>query len=291
MRIDPRSASELIRATAILLLRVVQAQPGPWTQDDRSELRTVELRVAVDEVLKGDVVAREGTIRIEQRRADAVMDYLGLWFGVALEPGTKLVAFSSSPSHELAEILREGPCNQLLTEAAEIADARRAVELEETDASLADVLREAWEKRAERGDVFVRWVWDRAEPEAFRSASAFGQLAEMVADEKTGERARETIANVMYQKLEEAPAPMPKQRAVLVRALLRVLAVPKAAGFHGNAEDVLLRNLLSLDKPKPRASADEVFRGRAEERAKAVATLKARPKSVGRDRLLAWLGK
>lgn len=289
MRIDPRSASELIRATAVLLLRIVQVHPGGWTHDARSELRTVELKLAVDEVLKGEVAGREVTLRIEQRRADAVMDYMGLWFDVPLEPGLRLVAFSSSPSRDLAEILREGPCNQLLTEPAEIADARAAVDLEARDPPLGEILREAYEKRAERGPVFVGWLWDRAEPESMRSASAFGQLGQLISDEKTEERARETLANIAYQRLQEAQVPLPTQRALLVRALLRVLAVPKASAFHANAEGVLLRNLLGLDRGEGDPPAAAVYAGHAEERKAVLKTLRARPAGMARDRLLRWI--
>lgn len=289
MRIDPRSASELIRATAILLLRIVQVHPGEWTQDARSELRTVELRVAIDEVLKGDVAAREVTIRVVQRRADAVMDDLGLWFDVPLAPDLRLVAFSNSPSRDPLEILQEGPCNRLLVDPAEIGEAREAIELEARDPPLGEILREAHDQRARRGPLFVRWLWDRMEPEAIRSANAFGQLTALIADEKTDERARETLANIAYQRLQEAQIPLPRQRDLLVRALLRVLAVPKASGFHGNAEGVLLRNLLHLDHGEGSPPATAVFAGHAGERKAALATLRARPASPARDRLVAWL--
>jgi hypothetical protein len=289
MRFDPSSASELIRATAILLLRIVQVHPSEWTQDARSELRTVELRVAVDEVLKGEVAAREATLRIEQRRADAVMDYLGLWFNVPLEKGLKLIAFSSSPSRELLEVLREGPCNQLLTEAGEVAEARATIALEERDPPIGEIFREASDKRAERGPLFVRWLWDRTEPEAMRSPAAFGQLAQLIGDEKTEELARETLANVAYQRLQQAQVPLPKQQALLVRALLRALAVPKASGFHANAEGVLLRNLLHLDRGEGEPPAAAVFAGHEAERKAALATVHARPAGAAHDRLLSWL--
>ena len=289
MRIDPRSASELIRATAILLLRIVQVHPGEWTQDARSELRSVELKVAVEQVLKGEVAAREATIRIEQRRADAVMDYLGLWFNVPLEPGLKLMAFSSSPSRDLAEILAEGPCNQLLTEPGEIAEARATIALEGRDPPIGEIFQEASDKRAERGPLFVRWLWDRAEPEAMRSPAAFGQLAQLIADEKTEERARETLANVAYQRLQEAQVPLAAQQALLVRALLRVLAVTKASGFHANAEGVLLRNILGLDQGEGSPPAAAVFAGHEAERKAALATVRARPAGPAHDRLLSWL--
>lgn len=289
MRIDPHSASELIRASAILLLRIVHSQPDAWTQDARSEVRTVQLQVAVDEVLKGEVSAREASFRIEQRRADAVMDHLGLWFGVPLEPGQRILAFSSSASHDPAELLREGPCTQLLLDPVSIAEARLAVGLELRDPPLGEVFGEAWEQRAGRGSLFVRWLWDRAEPEAWRSPAAFGQVARLIADEQVEERARETLANLAYERLLEAPGPVERQRALLVRALLKALGVPKASSFHPNAEGVLLRNLLSLDKGPGRPTAGEVFRGHGQERTAAAAVLRARPPSPARDRLLRWI--
>ena len=289
MRIDPRSASELIRAAAILFVRVVGVHPGAWTQDARSELRSVELNLAVEEVLKGEVAAREVTIRIEQRRADAVMEDLGLWFGVALEPGLRFDALSSSRSRDAAEVMREGPCNQLLLDPAEIAEARAALDLEARDPPLGDILRDAWENRAGHGPIFARWLWDRTEPEAMRSANAFGRLADLVADAKTDERARETLANLAYQRLQEAQVPLPDHRASLVRALVRALAVPKAGGFHANAEGVLLRNLLALERGQGEPPASAVFARHAEERKAAVRVLRARPAGLSRDRLLSWL--
>ena len=287
MHIDPRSASELVRASAILLLRVLQAEPSAWTSDARSEVRTVALRVSI-EPLKGEVLARDATVQIEQRRADAVTDSLGLWYQVPVEAGQQLVAFSTSSSHEPAEILREGPCNQLLTTEAEIADARFALECESRDLPLSELLALVFEQRHERGPVFMRWLWDRTEREALRSPRAFGQLAGLIFDSRTGEAARETLANVAYQSLQATEAPVEKQRALLVRTLLRVLALPGAAGFHQNAEGVLLRNLLHLDR-EPLMTADRVFHDAPAERKAALGVVQARPASVARERLLGWL--
>lgn len=92
-----------------------------------------------------------------------------------------------------------------------------------------------------------------------------------------------------YERLQEAREPLEQQRALLARALLRVLAVPRASGFHPNAEGVLLRNLLHLDRGPGSPPADEAFRQHAQERKAAAAVLRARPPSAMRDRLLQWL--
>ncbi len=289
MRIDPRSASELIRAAAILLVRIVGVHPGVWTQDARSELRTVALDLAVEEVLKGEVAPRQVTIQVEQRRADAVMEDLGIWFGVALEPGLRFVALSASPSRDPVEVLREGPCDRLLTDPVDIAQAKQALELETRDPPIGDVLRDAWEKRAQAGPIFARWLWDRAQPEAMRSANAFARVADLVADDKTEESGRETLANLAYQRVQETQPPAPEHRAILARALVRVLGVPKAAGFHSNAEGVLLRNLLGLDRGQGHPPASVVFARHADEWKAALKVVRARPAGVSRDRLLAWL--
>jgi hypothetical protein len=174
MHLDPRAASELVRASAILVLRILSAQPGDWHRDETSELHTVEPQVAIDDVLKGEVTSRTARFQLQQRRADAVMDSMGLWFQVPLEPGGRLIALRSSPSHDPVEILREGPCNKPFLEPKELA------------------------------------------------------------------------------------------------------------------EGVLLRNLLALDK-KPVATADQIFLGHEEQRARSLAVLKGRPPSLGRDRPLTWI--
>lgn len=287
LRIDPQSVSELVRASAILLIRLLQVTPGPWGHDDRSDVRQVELRVQVEEALKGEVKPRETVFTVEQRRADVVMDYLGLWSSVPLEKGQRLLAFSGGSSHDPAELLREGTCEQLMVPDGALEDTRAAIALEARDPPFPEVIAAAGKTMANGGPIFARWLWDRATPEALRSASAFDSVATLIEDPRVREPAREALATAAYKTiLASGPAP---QRMRLVRALLRVLALPSATSLHPNAETVLLRNLLHLDRGEGTPAARAVFAGHEEERKAALATVRARPASPARDRLLGWL--
>ena len=78
LRIDPSSASEVVRASAILLIRLLQVHPGAWADEGpNSGVRQVELRIVIEQRLKGAVRQKPGeefSLRVQQRRARATMD-------------------------------------------------------------------------------------------------------------------------------------------------------------------------------------------------------------------------
>src|SRR5437868_3719473 len=157
--IDPRSVSEIIRASAILLIQLVHVAPGPWKQDGNMSSRTVELRIAVKEVLKGAVPVGDVLVTVTQNRGVASMDYLGLWSHVPIEQGTEFVAFCKGTSHDATLLLRDDKdCEHLVPAHPALEDVQAAVFAEERDAGVADVGREAFAERAKRGSIYARWV-------------------------------------------------------------------------------------------------------------------------------------
>jgi hypothetical protein len=290
--IDPRSISEIIRASAILFIQLMHVQPGPWKEQGPVSSRSVELRIGVKEVLKGQVPVGTVVVTATQKRAIAQMDYLGLWSHVPLDQGTEFVAFCKGASDDAAVLLRDDEgTEQLVPAHPALEDVRAAVSMEDRDAGVADVAREAFAQRSKRGLVYARWVWDRLAPEALRAASGFEPIARLVEDPETAEAARDAYVQAAYVGLAQAPFPVPRQTARLARALFRVLRIPSAARMRSYLEGTVLSNLLHLDGDPGGPTADDVFRGHPEERADAVATVRAQEPSPERDRLLSWVAR
>lgn len=288
--IDPRSASEIIRASAILLIQLLRLQPGPWVQSGPYASRQVTLRVLVKEVLKGEVPAGEVQLEVKQVTAEVPMDAPTLWSQVPLEEGVQLVAFCKGASRDPAVLLRdEAGCEQLLPVHPALEDVQAAVAAEAGEAGHAGIASEAWAQRAARGTVYARWLWDRLAPEALRAAPGLEPLARLIEDAETAQPAREALIQAVYQGLQEAPSPVPRQKQRLVRALLKAAQLPGAQAMRRNLEGVLLRNLLRLDRGPGAPPAAEVFHHHADERKAALASVRAEPASVDRDRLLQWL--
>jgi hypothetical protein len=291
LRIDPSSVSEVVRASAILLIRLLQVHPGAWADEGpNSGVRQVELRVVIEQRLKGAVRQKPGeefSLRVQQRRARVTMDYLGLWSRDGVQPGARFLAFCRGQSQDAAQLLTEEHCEQLLEPTQALPDTASALRIEEQDPPIAEVLNEAFTARGSRHAIFARYVWDRVAPEALRSPAAFDRLARIIADPATSEDAREAYLAAAYEKISEARPHALAQRMRLIRALFEVLALPHAP--HANIQGVLLRNLIELDKPGGALTADEVFGGSAKEREQAQATVRARPPSPARDSLLQWL--
>jgi hypothetical protein len=241
-------------------------------------------------VLKGDVPVAEVRLNVRQNRATASMDYLGLWSQVAFEEGAEYVAFCKGASRDPAVLLRDDDgCERLVPASEVLEDVQAAVGAEEHDAGVTKVTKEAWTDRSRRGPVYARWLWDRLAPEALRAPSGFEPIARLIEDPETAQPAREAYVQAAYQALMESSAPVARQRARLVRALFSVLQLPAAQGMASNVEGVLLRNLLHLDHEPGTPPASEVFRDRPKDRAAAQSTLRSRPPSAARDRLLHWI--
>jgi hypothetical protein len=272
---DPSSESEVLRATAILLLRILDVQPSPWTEESPGLLaREVGLRLEIEEILRGEVIqaAREPfDLAVVQRQpvGTRITDYYGLWSHVALEPGAELLAFCRGTSDDAGEQLTEDNCEQLLEHPqGPLADTRAALELEARGTSPQEILAAAEATAGEHGPIFARYVLAKSKPAALsaepssahlgvlgmaapQTEDTFEDLMRRLEDPRTTPLARESYLRSTYQELGLMAVPPPERVARLIEALRRLLLLPEAASMHSNIQEVYLPNLLAMAHGEP----------------------------------------
>src|SRR6185295_19314504 len=108
----PESESEILRSSAILLIRLEDIQAGPWVKEEAGGLlrRDVTMKVVIEEILKGEVdqqLNQPFEFKVQQRGTGGfrVMDNHGLWSMIDLKEGIKYVAFCHGPSRDARILL------------------------------------------------------------------------------------------------------------------------------------------------------------------------------------------
>lgn len=280
--VDPTSESEILRATAILLLRILGVQPGPWTSEGPGLLgRDVALRLRIEEILKGEVsqaVQEPFELTVRQRRPEGmrVQDYLGLWSHVALEEGAELLAFCRGVSDDARALLTEEGCEQLLDRPREaLEDARAALALEAEGLPALEILARAEDLAGRHGPVFARYVVARSRIVPFAPAfapapedtmpmsamsamvpeppagEAFEALVRRLEDPRTAPLARDAYLRSIVEELGLTSPPPLARVARLIEALNRLLQMPEAAPLHSTIQEVYLPNLQRMERGEP----------------------------------------
>lgn len=313
--IDPESESEILRASTILLIRLGDVTFGPWVKEEQGDLMVcdVTMQVIIEEVLKGKVSQNLGEpfeLKVQQRGTGGlrVMDYYGLWSHVTLAPGVRFVAFCPGASDDATILLTDDNCEQLVQADMALEDTKAALELEAQNLSAADILARAASLTGQRGDIFARYVLARTKPQELTSfdaaaltsfaaaevpstpsSEALESLMKILEDPKTTAQARASYLTSIYEALGMMASPPRQWEVRLVQAMLKLLALPEATSLHPNIREVYLPNLLGLDKDPPRFSAEEVFKGQADDRSTILSTLKGEPPSEFMSELIQWL--
>lgn len=270
--IDPNSESQVLRAAAILLVRILDAGFGPWTdQGSGLQAREVALRLRIEEVLKGEVRQAPGVpfeVRVVQRRPSGPRssDFYGLWSYVPLTAGTELLAFCRGGSDDARLLLAEESCEELWDDPQALQDTRAALALETAGLSPFEVLAAAEAQAAERGSIFARYVLARSRPAvaspvepALDMASPglpaglaapmpdpFEMLVRRLEDPRTPALARDAYLTSILDL-----ASQPAQVDRLIEALNRLLLLPEAAPLHPTIREVYLPNLLAARQGEP----------------------------------------
>jgi hypothetical protein len=290
----PQSVSEVVRDQTILLIRVDQVSLGDWvTAGGSLASRQVDMKITIEEVLKGNIVHPVGTpfdLTVAQRGTGTrrVMDYYGLWSHVKLEPGVRFVTFSKSASSDLRAALSEPACERLADPANALEDTRQALRLDRAAAPSRDVLETAVKQAAERKDVFARYVWDRVRQEALSSPSVFDSLIELIIGANTNPEGRRTYLNLVYDALGLIDPPRRDLEMRLIRASFQLVVSPQGAGLRESLVARYIPNLIGLDN-HPVHSAAEVFKDQNNLRSRVKSALAAGGFDEPPVKLLHWI--
>src|SRR6185436_11499873 len=115
---EDRAMSEILHATAIFLFKLVEVKLGPWEGSEAVKVRSVEMRLTIERVYKGEVGPRPGEIfehRVQRRGLPSgiVMDDYGLWSHPSLKPGSRVLAFCTGAAHDARRLFFNAQCAPL----------------------------------------------------------------------------------------------------------------------------------------------------------------------------------
>ncbi|MDO3379166.1 hypothetical protein [Geoalkalibacter halelectricus] len=287
--LNSQSISEVLNACAILWLRLVEIQTGPWqpSPDGIWEVSQATIQLQLKQVLKGEVQQHPGeffTLSIILRDSLRPQGDPGPWSRQTLSAGQQLVAFCRGATHDARQLLTDENCEQLLPAEIALDDVQRAMALERGRRSAAQILKEARKDADGLRDIFARYVWaktlSRNEKTLFQAIGltplagekssspagkkkpafdVFEQLMGLLAAPQTHERARAAYLDCAMNTVNLlSPTPWQWEKQ-LIRSLLQLLEKPQAQALHSAIGQVYLPNLLGLRNSAPRYGVEELF--------------------------------
>jgi len=289
-----QSISEVLWASTILWLRIIDLQSGPWqaSADGLWQVASTTINLRLEKALKGEVQQQPGdvmTLVLTLRDSLRPQGDPGPWSRLPLSRDQQLVAFCEGETVDAQRLLAEENCRQLLPAELVLDDVQRAMALERGRRPVALILEEAQKNSSRLGDVFARYVWAKAlprneeaqfqaiglsslageQPPSFeRKAEAagqiFGTLMGLLAGAETDERARAAYLACAMNTINLMSPPPWNWEMQLIQTLFRLLELPQAAVLHRAVGQVYLPNLLGLRAPVPRYRPEEVFPKSAE---------------------------
>lgn len=290
------SPSEVLRATHLLVIQIMEARMGEWMPAESGlKKRLVDLRVRLEHVWQGATRQRPGeeiTIQVEQRGTGTyrVSDDYGVWSKVEPGAGLKLLAFCRSASMNLAELLQPAQCEQLAG-AAIAADVRVALDLEMRKLAPAQILAAA-PPLLERGrGVLARYIWARVRQAVLADEKLFELYAGIIEHPATSAEARDVLLTAVYEELGLAAVPPAGQLQRLARAMLVMLSIPQTQPMHDNLARVYLPNLIGLSRGRAEFFPDGVFGADLKSWALARGAVAARPDWDPDGQLSQWLAQ
>jgi hypothetical protein len=287
--LDRPSISEVLRASAILLVRIAGMQTDPWhlSADKGWQVCQAHLTLELEEVLKGKVQQQPGesfALTVTLRDSLRPQGDPGPWSRQPLTTGQQLVAFCEGAADDARVLLAEEHCETLLAAEMVLNDVQCAMALERSRSSVSRILDKAQKNTANLGDIFARYVWaktlPRGEEAQFQavglaplvggeSASfdrkteaagqVFARLMELLAGAPTDERARAAYLACAMNTINLMSPPPWNWEIHLIRALFTLLELPQAAAQRSAVGQVYLPNLLGLHGPSPRYQTEEIF--------------------------------
>lgn len=292
--VNAEAQSLLLRSTHIVLVRIESAEVGPWAQDSSGATRrTAELRLIVEDVMKGDVAEGQGKtviVKATQTRRTGTRYYAlpGVWSAHDVGAGTRLVAFSISASNAGVDVLSERRLQMLLPPEEALEDVRLFRDVEGGKLPLHEVLGMANRKAGGLHFLFADYVGDRVEASPNLGVLEMEALGTHLELPSLTAEARSTLLGSVHSILvasDPAPAPVLER---WVTTLFHLIALP-AAGDVDNIIQVYLPNIAGISGGAKRKSAGAVFAAHPEERRRAEEILRKYVGPAPTGKLLEWL--
>ncbi len=246
----PGSASDVLRATHILLLEVETSAPGPWREDSaRFSRRDVAVELRVERALKGAPDAARVALVLPQyeRRMRRIYALYGVWSKVSLEAGSRLVAFCDSSASDLGTLLGEA-CFRV--EAAEevLPDLERIERAGDPPRPVAELLAAEEAQVAAFGVLFIRYLSARGEELCRGDFASFDRLVALTGQPALPPRSRAVLFHGLFSMLSlHGPCPERYASRLLQGVLDAFESLPVDAGDREHVLAVFLPNLLGLE--------------------------------------------
>jgi hypothetical protein len=285
--VRPDSRSVILHATHIFRVRVVSALPTPWVEvDPPTKKRTVTLALALEAVYKGKSAAAAGDqVKVEVvqfgRTISRVFAVPGAWSEKSLAPGTEWVVFATHPGNDTAKALADP--EQVYPTAEAQPDVELAVAEHVEKLALPGLMARAKAKAAQLGFLFAEYLWSEHGAAARVDPGQFEPIASWLEEPTLAVPARAALLSQIHNDLDR-PGSAPAVQDRLVRALFQLLEIHETAVLHDNIMSVYLPNRLQR-------SADEVFRGHEEQRARATQTVRRYAGAAPTTAIADWLAK
>lgn len=276
------SPSLVLRASHILLVRVVNAQAGDWRKSEAAGVeRDVKLTLTLEEALKGAARERGGErfdakIRQYGTGVSRIAAVPGVWSMVPLDAGARYVAFACGRASAAGDLVNDPICLRLIAADECLSDVRLALELESRRAPLGESLDRAAAAAASLGYVFADYLNARVGAAASLDDADFDRLLAVLEAPHMPDVARITLLDAAASSLIASADVVPTRARRFAVTLFRLLGSPAAAGVHNDVVDIHLPNLLRITRDgAARLSADSVFERFAADRPRAAAALAA----------------
>lgn len=295
---DPESSAEILRATHILLVTVLESAPHAWTPvSERLQRRDVDVVFSISRVLKGVTAESPGVpVRATVQQFEVIGDRYfrvpGVWSEKELVREARFVTFSSSAFgtefSAAGSLLTEPECFVVDRGNSAVFDVALADWAGTPPEPLGSLMRATAPQRPDYGKFFARYVEARLPEILFHNVSDFDAVMDAVEDPALSPVARWLIlSGVCSWCIMLDPAP-PAYVARLVTAIARVVSQPVDASLQVNMLQTFLPNVLGIvggAQPKP---AREVFADQPERRVLTESLLAAYPDRAAATALLEW---
>jgi hypothetical protein len=264
IRLDPTSSSELLRATHIALVRIETSEISEWQPAGRIEQRRVLLKVTLLELYKGELRERVGaavSLPVWQCRPAGLRIFAvpGVWSGNELEPGSRFVLFSVSPSQIAAEVFAEPSLFRVEPAATAVPDVLLALRGGVPEISIADHIARCNDEMPTWGYLFARYFEARMPEAFFNHFRDFDALMRAIEDPQLSAIATRILLPAAYSKLMlYDPAPSIFLHRLLM-ATERVLETSRGEFLRSAVLETYLPNLLGITGGLTQKHASEVL--------------------------------
>jgi hypothetical protein len=294
---ESESLSEVRGSSHLFVVTVGECRLGEWMPlpDSALSARFVELSLGLEQILKGridQICGESTTICVQQRGTGSrrVSDDYGVWSKVELQRGQRLVAFCSSASSDLADLLQPPHCLHLAGVDV-LPDLHTCLDLEGRQLPPAELVTRLSPLLAWRSGVLARYLWACTGQAALADLSVFELHMQIVERPNTSAEAREVLTTAAYEELSMRETSPCGQMKRLTRAMFVMLTVPEAHTMHENLARVYLPNLIGLSRGRAEIGVSEVFAEGSRTKARVQDLLTTRPALDPEGLVSRWLAQ